>query len=275
MDSATPKVHQLHCDTSVGIMPATLETRALIASDRMNAMRGRSVLVVGGSSGIGFEVAKQAAELGARLTIVGRNQTKLLDAAAALGGSVQTIAADAHDDEAVEELFARLDPLDHVVSLVGDSMSGGFLQTSRETMWHVLASKFWANWTIGCSSARKLRAGGSLTFTSGSGGRPQDVSATYVANQGIAALVEGLAAELAPHIRVNAVAPTFMGRGTSFWKDISPEQLQATEAAFVATVPLGRLATVEEVASTYLHLMLNGYITGQVVAVDGGVMRRK
>jgi NAD(P)-dependent dehydrogenase (short-subunit alcohol dehydrogenase family) len=238
-------------------------------------MDGQSVLVIGGSSGVGFEVARQANTRGARLTIVGRDPARLAEAAAALDKRADTIVADAHDDGAIERLFGMIEPVDHVVSMIGDSMAGGFLTTPPDTMRHVLQSKFWANWTIARFAAPKVRPGGSLTFTSGTGARPHDASATYVANGGIAALVEGLASELAPNVRVNAVAPTFVGGQTGFWKHVPPGELVAAEASFVPTVPLRRLGTVEEVASTYLHLMTNGFINGQVVAVDGGVMLRK
>ena len=238
-------------------------------------MNGQTVVVVGGSSGIGFEIARQAGEQGARLIIVGRDESRLSDAAARLGGSVKTFAADAHEQKAVEALFATLDPVDHVVSMVGDSMEGGFLDTPPETMRHVLHSKFITNWTIGRRAARNVRPGGSITFTSGTGGRAQDVSASYVANLGISALVQGLASELAPHVRVNAVAPTFMGQGTGFWRHVPPEELAKIETSFAESIPLKRLGTVQEIASTYLHLMLNGFITGQVVAVDGGAMLRE
>jgi NAD(P)-dependent dehydrogenase (short-subunit alcohol dehydrogenase family) len=159
--------------------------------------------------------------------------------------------------------------------MVGDSMSGGFLTTSPETMRHVLHSKFWTNWMIGKHAASKLREGGSITFTAGTGGRAQEISASYVANLGIGALVAGLASELAPRVRVNAVAPTFMGTGTQFWKDLSADELEQAQAAFRETVPLKRLGTVKEVASAYVHLMTNGFITGQVLSVDGGVMLQK
>jgi NAD(P)-dependent dehydrogenase (short-subunit alcohol dehydrogenase family) len=238
-------------------------------------MKGQAVLVIGGSSGIGLEIARNVAAQGASLTIVAPDEAKLSAAAAGFSENVRTIVADAHDDGAMESLFAAMDSLDHVVSMVGDSMAGGFLATTPETMQHVLHSKFLANWRIGRGIAPKVRPGGSLTFTSGTGGRAQDVSATYVANLGVSALVQGLASELAPDIRVNAVAPTFIGGRTEFWKDVPPQELAKIEASFAETVPLKRLGTVQELASTYLHLMSNGFITGQVVAVDGGVMLRK
>jgi NAD(P)-dependent dehydrogenase (short-subunit alcohol dehydrogenase family) len=236
---------------------------------------GQTVLVVGGSSGIGHEVARQAAKEGARLIIAGRNPAKLGGAAERLNGAVQTVAMNAHDEAELESAFSDLDTLDHVVSMVGDSMAGGFLTTDLETMRHVLHSKFWSNWIIGRNAAGKIRDGGSMTFTSGTGARPHEASATYVANLGVSALVQGLAYELAPRVRVNAVAPTFMGRATSFWRGMPANELEQAQARFAETVPLRRLGTPEQVASAYIHLITNNFITGQVLSVDGGVMLSK
>jgi NAD(P)-dependent dehydrogenase (short-subunit alcohol dehydrogenase family) len=240
-----------------------------------DTLEQQAVVVIGGSSGIGHEVARLAAAAGARITIVGRDRSKLEVASQNLGPDVDAVALDAHDEAAVERFFNGLDPVDHVISMVGDSMSGGFLDTSARTMRQILHSKFWSNWVIGRAAAPRVREGGSLTFTAGTGGRPHEISATYVANLGIGALVEGLASELAPRVRVNAVAPTFMGTATSFWRSVPAADLESAEADFAAGTPLGRLGTVPEVASIYLELITNGFITGQVVSVDGGVMLRK
>ena len=237
-----------------------------------NRLEGQAVLVIGGSSGIGHEVARQAIELGAHVTIAARNPSKLAAAAQRFGGAVRMVVVDAHEEAQVESAFSDLDGFDHIVSMVGDSMSGGFLTTGQETMRHVLHSKFWSNWIIGRHAAGTIRAGGSMTFTSGTGGSPHEVSASYVANLCISALVQGLAYELAPRVRVNAVAPTFMGSSTSFWKDLPAGGLQRAQDEFAEKVPLERTATPEEVASAYIHLMGNGFITGQVLPVDGGVM---
>jgi NAD(P)-dependent dehydrogenase (short-subunit alcohol dehydrogenase family) len=238
----------------------------------MKAMR---VVIIGGSTGIGYEVARLTSVLGAEVTIVARDHVELAAAADKLRGRVKTAVLDAHDDAAVEEFFSKLVTIDHLVSMVGDSMAGGFLATTPETMRHVLHSKFWSNWMIGKHAAPRMSDGGSMTFTSGTGGRAQDISASYVANLGIGALVQGLASELAPRVRVNAVAPSFMGSATSFWKDMPPGDLEKATASFSESVPLKRLATVEEVASAYVFFMRNDFVTGQVLAVDGGVMLRK
>ncbi len=84
--------------------------------------------------------------------------------------------------------------------------------------------------------------------------------------------MQGLAYELAPDLRVNAVAPTFLGTRTGFWRDVPSTELAQLETGFAQKVPLGRVADVEEVAAAYLHLLTNRYVTGQVLAVDGGVM---
>jgi NAD(P)-dependent dehydrogenase (short-subunit alcohol dehydrogenase family) len=237
---------------------------------RETVSHAQLVIVIGGSSGIGYEIARQVGANGAELVITGRDKPKLDAAAERLGGNVQTALLDAHDETALDSFFSGLGAADHLVSMVGDSMSGGFLSTTPETMRHVLHSKFWTNWMIGRHAASNLRDGGSITFTAGTGGRAHEVSATYVANLGIGALVQGLAVELAPRIRVNAVAPTFMD--TPFWRDLPRDGFEATKAVVEERMPLKRLGTVEEVASAYVHLMRNGFITGQVLAVDGGVM---
>lgn len=239
------------------------------------SVSGESVVVIGGSSGVGREVARQALAHGARVTITGRDPHRLAKARTELGGVdgvVDTAALDAHDEGALQAFFTELGRVDHIVSLVGDSMSGGFLATTAETMRHVLDSKFVTNWLIARRATRVLRPGGSLTFTSGTGGRPHEVSATYVSNLAIHALVQGLAYEMAPEHRVNAVAPTFMGTHTGFWRDIPTAQLTRLEEGFADTVPLRRIAQPGEVAAAYLHLLTNDFITGQVLAVDGGVM---
>ena len=89
------------------------------------------------------------------------------------------------------------------------------------------------------------------------------------ATWGIRALVEGLAVELAPRVRVNAVCPTWTL--TPFWRDLPPEQVQATRDRFESAIPLRRLASLDELASAYLFLMTNGFVTGQPLAVDGGI----
>lgn len=239
----------------------------------MDELSGKRILVIGGSSGIGLRVAELAAEQGAELTLAGRNEERLAqakEAVSASGATVSTVILDAHDHAALETFFSHTVPFDHVVSMVGDVMGGGFLSADMDTIRRVMESKFFTNVLIGKLAAAKLNAGGSLVFTSGTGGRAQDACASYIGNLGIQALVEGLAAELAPDVRVNTVAPTWTP--TPFWRDMPEAQFDAIKERFETSIPLHRVATIDELASAYIFLMSNTFITGQKLAVDGGIM---
>ena len=239
----------------------------------MAALQTKTVVIIGGSSGIGFRVAQLAAQEGANLIIVGRNRERLTAARSELsqmGVAVMTHEADVHNADALEALFAVLPPFNHLVSMVGDVMGGGFLNAPMATIRHVMESKFFTNVRIGQLAATKLLPGGSLIYTSGTGGRAQDACASYVGNLGINALVEGLAVEMAPSVRVNAVSPTWTV--TPFWRDMPAEQLEATRQRFAESIPLGRTATIDELAQAYLFLLQNNFITGQHIAIDGGIM---
>lgn len=240
----------------------------------MQALQNQTLVVIGGSSGIGLRVAELAIAQGARLVIVGRDASRLAQAAGQLeeatNGAVQTLQADAHDHTALEALFEQLPAFDHLVSMVGDVYGGGFLSTPMHELRRVLESKLFTNVRIAQLAAPRLRDGGSLVFTAGTGGRAQHACAPYIGNQAIQALVQGLAVELAPRARINAVCPTWTV--TPFWRGLPPEQVEQTRQHFAQRIPLGRTARIDEIANAYLFLMLNAFITGQSLAVDGGVM---
>lgn len=239
----------------------------------MSAFKDKTIVIIGGSSGIGLRVAERAAAERATMIIAGRDPHRLDAASAelrAVGVPVTTFQLDAHDPAQLDAFFQQVPPFDHLVSMVGDVMGGGFLASEMPEIERVIASKFLANVRIAKQAATKLRSGGSLVFTSGTGGRAQHACASYVGNLGINALVEGLAVELAPRGRVNAVAPTWTL--TPFWRDMPLEQVEATRARFEATIPLKRLASIDEIAQAYIFLMKNGFVTGQRLAVDGGIM---
>jgi len=238
----------------------------------MSELNGTDVVVIGGSSGIGLRVAEFAAEQGARVLIAGRDQSRLDAAASRLEATaqVETARVDAHDEASLATFFAKRAPFDHLVSTIGSPMAGGFLSARLSEIRRTVESKFFANVVIARLAAPLLRSGGSLTFTSGTGGRAQGAAGSYVGNLAIAALVEGLAVELAPAARANAVAPTWTP--TPLWDDVPVAERSATAAHFARTIPLGRTATIDEIAAAYLFLMGNSFITGQQIAVDGGIM---
>lgn len=235
-----------------------------------SALSGTTVVVIGGTSGFGLEVARKAAEQGAELVLVGRDEDKLhrvvdaMDSTAPVTGH----ALDASDPASAAELFERVGELDHLVSTVGGAMGGGFLSAPVEEIIRTIEGKFTASLTIARAAAPHLREGGSLTLTAGAGGTPQGASGAIIGNQAISTMVRGLAVELAPGARVNAVAPEWTP--TPLWRDVPPEDLEATRRHMAESFPLRRTATIGEVADAYLFLMTAGFITGQTLYVDGG-----
>lgn len=236
------------------------------------SLEHQTVVILGGTSGFGFTVATLAAQAGARLVITGRDAVRLDEAVAALRARNAQVAghcADAADEPGLEACFARIGTFDHLVSMAGGFMGGGFLAAPVPVIRRAVEEKLFANLAIARLAAPGLREGGSLVFTAGSGGRPHDASGAIVGNDAIRTLVQGLAVELAPRARVNAVAPTWTR--TPLWRHLSAEQIEATDRQFSGRIPLGRTATLEEVASAYLFLMTATFVTGQTLTVDGGL----
>jgi len=235
-------------------------------------LQGRTVLIIGGTSGIGFCVGILAAHAGAKLIVTGRDAERRERAVAELlraGAQVSGHALDASDSTALTGFFDQVEPFDHLVSMAGGFMGGGFLEAPLEVIRKAVEDKLFTNLQIARAAAPRLRDGGSMVFTAGNGGRPHNASGAIIGNAAIRTMVQGLAVELAPRARANAVAPTWTR--TPLWRHMPREQIDATEAHFSATIPLGRTAKIDEVASAYLFLMQNGFITGQTIAVDGGV----
>jgi len=235
----------------------------------------KKVVVVGGSSGFGRRVAELALEQGASVWIGGRNPERLKQAVEALRTirpEAQGHLVDATSDESLRAFFAWTGSFDHLVSTVGGAMGGGFAQTGIEQIRETVEHKLFDNLRLAQIAAGHFNEGGSMTFTGGTGGRPHTASGAILGNDGIVTMAQGLASELAPRVRVNVVAPTWTE--TPFWRDMPAEQRAATKKFFSELIPLGRTATIDELASTYLFLMTNGFITGQQIAVDGGVMLR-
>lgn len=233
----------------------------------------KTLVFIGGTSGIGKAVAIKAGKLGAKLIISGRNEEKLAQVEEELKAeniAVETKKLDAHDRVQLDAFFESLPAFDYLVSMIGDVMGGGILEPSEEVIRHAIESKFFTNLAIGRWAAKKVKDGGSFVFTSGSGGSPTQASGAYIGNNNIKFLVEGLAKELAPKVRVNTVAPFWME--TPFWREQPIEQVEATKKHLSSIIPLERTGTIEEVAATYIFLLQNTFITGQQIFVDGGVM---
>ncbi|MDE2404369.1 MAG: SDR family oxidoreductase [Sphingomonadales bacterium] len=236
------------------------------------SLQDARILVIGGGSGIGHAVARAAKADGATVTIASTNAERLAAAAGRLGG-VATALLDITDEAAVAGYFAGSGGFDHIVSTAGDwgkARRGPFAEMNLEDAAALFGVRFWGAAKLAKHAGKVLPAGGSLTLTSGmSAFKPQKGSVMATAMAGsVEHLVYGLAVEMAP-IRVNGVFPG--GVATEIFQGL-PEAIRTAEEARFAGQPLPRIGEPDEVAQAYLYLMTCGYVTGQVLQVDGGGM---
>ena len=233
----------------------------------MALLSNQTVLVVGGSSGIGLATAQGLAAEGAAVTIASRSQAKLDAAVATLGDGATAAALDTGDEAAVSRFFADRAPFDHIVISAAQTPSGPVRGLSLEDARRAMESKFWGAYRI--ARAGRIAEGGSLTFVSGFlSVRPSGGAVLQGAiNAALEALARGLALELAP-VRVNAVSPGLIE--TPLWSGMPEEKRAAMFAGAAVRLPARRVGQPEDIARAVLFLVTTPFATGSTVRVDGG-----
>lgn len=229
------------------------------------SLAGKKVVVVGGSSGIGYAAAQQARAEGADVVIASRNAERLQAAADRLGA--KGIAADVSNDVSVVDLFRACGPVDHVVVTAAQLKSGPFKTVSMEDVRATFEGKFWGAWRV--ARAAEIRPGGSLTLVSGFLSiRPRPGSAIVgAANGALESLTRALALELAP-VRVNCVSPGIIDTPI---RAAMPEAARKDMLAKTAAgLPVGRVGEAEDIARQIHAFIANGFATGAIVYIDGG-----
>jgi len=235
----------------------------------------RRIVLIGGSSGIGLMTAKQAVARGAKVVIGGRTPERLTEAAAQIGGGVETHQVDATDETAMAAFFAKIGSFDHLAVLVPSAPDKSvsaklapFLEMEPVLFESVFRNRFWSQCWGARYGAPHMSRDGSIVLMSSSQPRKtiQRYSASCAAAGAVEALARVLAIELAP-IRVNVIAPGFIATpGT----DHIPADRRAAWEKIAASQPVKRLGTAEEIAAGMLFLMENDYATGAVLDIDGG-----
>ncbi|MEL6288604.1 MAG: SDR family oxidoreductase [Pseudomonadota bacterium] len=236
-------------------------------------------MVVGGSSGIGFEIAQRVVRLGGHVHLAARGEEKLRAAQARLAHPELSHmhSVDMQDDAAVAALFDELDDvaLDHLVITASSAVHGPFAEVPVSDVIAMFASKFFGPYRLAKAALPTLADGASVTFFSGVlSRRPgMNTSGLGAVNAAIEGLTRGLALELGPKVRVNCCSPG-MAR-TEAYAHLSEEAREEMYRATGESLPLGRVGLPGEIADTVLMMMASTFMTGRVVDVDGGHMVRQ
>lgn len=242
-------------------------------------LHGKTALVTGGSSGIGFAIAKKLASQGAEVILFGTNQEKGEKALAAIKelNPVKTpafFAVDVSNSQQVESAISKIPKIDILVNSAGITRDGLLMKMTEEDWDQVMATNAKSCFNTSKAVIRqmiKARSGKILNIASIIGliGNPGQFN--YAASKGaVIAMTKALALEVAPrNIQVNCIAPGFIQ--TPMTETLTETQRES----ILNRIPLGRMGTPEEVADAALFLVssLANYITGQVVTVDGGMVR--
>jgi NAD(P)-dependent dehydrogenase (short-subunit alcohol dehydrogenase family) len=235
---------------------------------RGGALLGQTVVVIGGSAGIGLETARLARDEGADVIITARNPDRLQHVGLELGAS--TAAFDAVDFDRLERFFDELSgPIDHVL-ITGPGPYYAPLaefdvdEARRDVDAHLLLPI-----QIARNARGKVRPGGTLLFMGGTGGRRTAPGLTLISagTAALPAMTKNLALELAP-IRVNLIAAGFVD--TPLSATLLGDQLDARREQLRTTLPIGRVVGPADIAALAVHLMTNTAVTGATFDIDGG-----
>ena len=235
----------------------------------MTDLTGQTVVVIGGSAGIGLETARLARAAGADVILTGRDPDRLERAASDIG-ALSTAAFDATDADRLSGFFDELaGPVDHVMVTAGAPHYGPPLEMEPEEARDGLTGHLLLALAVARAAPGKVRPPGSLVFMSGTGARRPRLGIAIASTASVAhpALIANLALELAP-IRVNLIAPGFVD--TPLSAAILGDDLDARREQLRSTLPIGRVVGPEDVAALAVHLMTNTAITGATFDIDGG-----
>jgi NAD(P)-dependent dehydrogenase (short-subunit alcohol dehydrogenase family) len=230
---------------------------------------GQTVLVIGGSAGIGFETARRARGEGANIILTGRNSERLEQAARELGA--QRVATfDANDPASLEAFFRDLpEAIDHVMVTAGAPHYGPPLDMPPDEARRGLTEHLMLALGVARGASGKVRPPGSLIFMGGTGARRPRIGLAIASTVTVAfpTLIASLALELAP-IRVNLIAAGFVD--TPLSAEILGDDLDRRREELRQTLPIRRVVGPADVAALAVHIMCNTALTGATYDIDGG-----
>jgi NAD(P)-dependent dehydrogenase (short-subunit alcohol dehydrogenase family) len=242
---------------------------AVAPAQREPELLGQTVVVIGGSAGIGLETARRARAEGAEVILAARNPERLEHAADEVG-ALSSAAFDAGDPNRLEHFFRHLPhPIDHVMATAGRPYYAPLADMDFDQARRSLDEHLWLMFHLARVATGTVRPGGTLLFMSGTGGRRTGVGLGLVSamTAALPALTANLAVEIAP-IRVNLIAPGFVD--TPLSAALLGDRLEERRDQLRATLPIGRVVGPADVARLAIHLMANTAVTGATYDIDGG-----
>jgi NAD(P)-dependent dehydrogenase (short-subunit alcohol dehydrogenase family) len=241
-------------------------------ANRKGRLDGKKVVVLGGSSGIGYAVAEYALAEGAHVVIGSSHAGRVEAAVTSLGANAKGHALDLTDEHAIEAFFTATGSFNHLVFTAGDSLRlGEIAATDLSLARRAFDIRYWGALAAVKHASPYIAAGGSIVLTTGVAAlRPRSGWAFGASVCGaMEALTRALAVELAP-LRVNAVSPGLIA--TNLWQNMAEEDRQTMYEEAGKHFPVGRVGEAHDVAVAYLFLMESAFATGQTVVVDGGAV---
>jgi ketoreductase RED2 len=249
--------------------------------EAMGSLDGMVAIVTGSSQGIGAGIARRFAAEGASVVVNARSAGGGQEAADSLPSAL-FVRGDISDPEfpalLVQRTLDAFGRLDVVVNNAGYTEAAweDDLRTQTRSVWNnILGVNLLGPWQLiveAIPALEKSGAGSVINISSVCGIRPSGPSIPYaVSKAAVDHMTRFLAVRLGPQqIRVNAVAPGFID--TEWNKDLTNPRRKAIRDQVVASAPLRRTGVPDDIAATVLGLVLSPYTTGQVVAVDGGMI---
>ncbi len=234
----------------------------------MTELSGQTVVVIGGSAGIGLETARLARERGAEVIITARSQDRLRQVGQELGAS--TAAFDATDFAQLGSFFDDLPTtIDHVLVTGPGPYYALLADFDVDEARHDLDAHLFLPIQVARHAIGKVRPGGTLLFMSGTGGRHTAPGLALISalTAALPALIKNIALEIAP-IRVNLIAAGFVD--TPLSATLLGDQIDARREQLRTTLPIQRVVEAADVAALAIHLMINTALTGATFDIDGG-----
>jgi NAD(P)-dependent dehydrogenase (short-subunit alcohol dehydrogenase family) len=236
---------------------------------RKPELLGQTVIVIGGSAGIGLETARRARTEGAKLILTGRNPEPLQRAASEVD-ALSIAAFDATDPALLEDFFRNLPTtIDHVMVTAGQPYYGRLIDLDCAQARRALSERLILFLDVARNAAHKIRPGGAVVFMGGTAGRRPAIGLGMAStvDAALPALTANLALELAP-ARVNLIAVGFVD--TPLSASLLGDELENRRNQLRAKLPIRRVVEPADVAALAVHIMTNTAVTGVTYDLDGG-----